>query len=250
MSGVKVFSGFSHVLAEVSIALIPLIILFAIFQLFFLKLPKSQLINILKGLILTFLGLSLFLQGVKVGFLPVGEAMGLALGGKSYNWVLIPIGFVLGFVATFAEPAVRILNYEVEKVSSGYIPQQIMLYTLSFGVGLAVAASMLRILLGIPLWYFIVPGYIIALVLIKFSTSTFVSIAFDSGGVATGPMTVTFVMAMAIGVASSIEGRDPLLIGFGMIALVALAPILSVLCLGLLFGRKEKENERKLKSQT
>ncbi len=246
MNNIQVFHGFTHVLAEVSLALIPLIILFGVFQLFFLKLPKDKLINILKGLVLTFLGLSLFLQGVKVGFLPFGEAMGIALGSKSYNWILIPVGFVLGFVATFAEPAVRILNHEVERVSSGYIPQQIMLYTLSLGVGFAVAVSMIRILLGIPLWYFVLPGYIMALVLIRFSKSTFVSIAFDSGGVATGPMTVTFVMALAIGVANSIEGRDPLLVGFGMIALVALAPILSVLSLGILYHRKEKENERRL----
>lgn len=127
-------------------------------------------------------------------------------------------GFLLGFVATFAEPAVRILNFEVEKVSGGYIPQQIMLYALSFGVGTAAAASMARILLGFPLWNIVAPGYLIALILICFSNRTFVSIAFDSGGVATGPMTVTFVMAIAIGTASSIEGRDPLLDGFGMIA--------------------------------
>ncbi len=246
MSSLQVFSGFGHILAEVSIALIPLLFLFGIFHIFFLKLPKEKLINICKGLLLTFLGLSLFLQGVKVGFFPVGEAMGMALGSGKHNWILIPIGFLLGFVATFAEPAVRILNHEVEKASSGYIPQQIMLYTLSLGVGLAVAASMVRILLGIPLWYFIVPGYAAALILLRFSSKTFISIAFDSGGVATGPMSVTFVMAIAIGVAASIEGRDPLLSGFGMIALVALAPILSVLALGLLYGRKERENERKL----
>lgn len=246
MKNIQVFNGFSHVLSEALIALIPLILLTIIFQVFFLKLPKEKLLNIFKGFILTFLGLSLFLQGVKVGFLPVGEAMGVVLGSKSYNWIIIPIGFILGFVATFAEPAVRILNFEVEKVSSGYIPQQIMLYTLSLGVGLAVAASMFRILLGFPLWYYIVPGYIIALILMRFSTREFISIAFDSGGVATGPMTVTFVMAMAIGIANSIEGRDPLLVGFGMIALVALAPILAVLLLGLLYSRKEKENERKL----
>ena len=236
-------------MTEVLFALIPLTILFIIFHIFLLKLPKSKLINISIGLILTFFGLSLFLQGVKVGFLPVGEAIGTALGSKHYNWIVIPIGFALGFVATFAEPAVRILIFEVEKVSSGYIPQKLMLYTLSLGVGLAVAASMVRILLGIPLWYFIAPGYITALFLTRFSSRTFVSIAFDSGGVATGPMTVTFVMAMAIGIASSIEGRNPLLVGFGMIALVALAPILSVLLLGLLYGRKEKEIERKLDTQ-
>ncbi len=246
MRGIQIFHGFNHVLAEVLFALIPLLILFIIFQIFFLKLPRFKLKNMFIGLILTFLGLSLFLQGVKAGFLPVGEAIGIALGSKSYNWIVIPIGFVLGFVATLAEPAVRILIFEVEKASSGSIPQQIILYTLSLGVGVAVSASMVRILLGLPLWYFIVPGYLIALILTRFSNRTFVSIAFDSGGVATGPMTVTFVMAMAIGVANSIEGRDPMLVGFGMIALVALTPILSVLLLGILYSRKEKENERKL----
>lgn len=242
--GIKIFEGFSHVLLEVAYALIPLIILFLFFQFFLLKLDKDKLIKLFKGVVLTFMGLSLFLQGVHVGFLPVGQATGMSLAVKSYNWVIIPIGFMMGFVATFAEPAVRILNYEVERVSSGYIPRQIMLYTLSIGVGLAIAASMSRILIGFPLWYVILPGYLLALTLICFSDRTFVAVAFDSGGVATGPMTVTFIMAIAIGVASSIEGRDPLIDGFGMIALVALAPILTVLVLGFIYKRKEKENER------
>lgn len=244
-----VFSGFGHILAEVLFALIPLALLTAIFQVFIVKLPKEKLYNIVAGLILAFLGLALFLQGVKIGFFPTGEAMGVALGSKPYNWITIPIGFILGFFATLAEPAVRVLNSEVEKASGGYIPQQLMLYTLSSGVGLAVAASMFRILSGLPLWYFIVPGYLLALMLIRFSSHTFISIAFDSGGVATGPMTVTFVMAVAIGVAGAIEGRDPLLVGFGMISLVALAPILSVLLLGMLYSRKEKENELRIKQE-
>jgi len=241
---IKIFYGFSHMLIEVAFALIPLSILFVFFQIFYLKLSKQKLINLAVGVVLTFIGLALFLQGVHVGFMPVGEQMGSVLGNLPNKWILIVIGFVLGFVATFAEPAVRILNYEVEKVSSGYIPQQLMLYTLSIGVAVSIALSMGRIIYGIPLWYFLVPGYLIALILIRFSTQTFVAIAFDSGGVATGPMTVTFVLAMAIGVASAVEGRDPLLDGFGMISLVALSPILSVLILGLLYGRKEKEIER------
>jgi hypothetical protein len=246
VTGIRVFTGFGHVLEEVALALIPLIILFIFFQVFFLKLPRHKLKNVFVGLVFTFIGLALFLQGVHVGFLPVGEQMGIALGNLPSKWILVVVGFILGFVATFAEPAVRILNYEVEKVSSGYIPQQVMLYTLSIGVAVSIALSMVRIIYGIPLWYFIIPGYLIALILIRFSSQTFVAIAFDSGGVATGPMTVTFVLAMAIGVASAIEGRDPLLDGFGMITLVALAPILSVLILGLLYGGKEKENEREL----
>ncbi len=244
MNAIIIFEGFGRVLLEVALALMPLVIAFLIFQVFLIKLSRDRIANLIKGIVLTFIGLSLFLQGVQVGFLPVGQAIGFALGSKPYNWVLIPVGFILGFVITFAEPTVRIMNIEVEKVSSGYIRGQLMLYTLSFGVGVAVAASMARILIGFPLWYIILPGYLLAFIMIYFSKSTFVSIAFDSGGVATGPLTVTFIMAIAIGAASSIPGRDALSDGFGMTALVALAPILAVQVLGFLYNRKEKENER------
>ncbi len=247
---INIFGGFGHVLLEVAFALIPLLIFFLFFQFFILKLPVSKLMDIIKGMFLTFWGLAFFLQGVHVGFLPAGEMMGSILGQMKHLWLLIPIGFVLGFVATFAEPAVRILNHEVEKVSGGYIPQKVMLYTLSIGVAVSIALSMVRVIVGIPLWYFIIPGYIIVLLLIKFSTRTFTAIAFDSGGVATGPMTVTFIVALSVGIATVMEGRDPLLDGFGMIALVALSPILSVLLLGLLYGRKEKENERTFESES
>lgn len=247
---INIFEGFGHVLYEVAFALIPLLIFFLFFQFFILKLPMKKLFDIFKGMFLTFWGLAFFLQGVHIGFLPAGEMMGTIMGQMEQLWILIPIGFILGFVATFAEPAVRILNHEVEKVSGGYIPQKVLLYTLSFGVAISIALSMLRIIAGIPLWYFIIPGYLLAIVLIKFSSRTFTAIAFDSGGVATGPMTVTFIVAMSVGIASVLEGRDPLLDGFGMIALVALSPILSVLTLGLLYGRKEKENERTYKSES
>ncbi|MFN7251739.1 MAG: DUF1538 domain-containing protein [Anaerobacillus sp.] len=246
---INVFKGFGHILLEVTFALLPLVIFFLIFQFFFLKLERKKLINIGKGLVLSFLGLAFFLQGVHVGFFPVGEMIGEKLGSLSYNWVLIPIGFILGFVATFAEPAVRILNHEVEKVSGGSISQNVMLYTLSIGVAFSIAISMLRILVGIPLWYFIIPGYLIAMVLMYFSSKRFTAIAFDSGGVATGPMTVTFILAIAVGVASAIEGRDPLLDGFGMIALVALSPIISVLILGLLFEGKGRERSNEHRKQ-
>jgi hypothetical protein len=243
---IQVFTGFSHVLLEVAVALFPLVIIFLFLQIWLLRFPIQRLFNIIKGLILTFIGLAFFLQGVYVGFLPVGEVIGRALGGLYHNWVLIPIGFVLGFVAVFAEPAVRVLNYEVEKASGGFIPQQLMLYTLSLGVAVSVALSMGRILFGIPLWFLVIPGYLLAFIMVYYSTPSFVAIAFDSGGVATGPMTVTFILTMALGVASAIEGRDPLIEGFGMIALVALSPVLSVLLVGLLYNKKGKEDERNL----
>ncbi len=240
---VKIFYGFGDVLFEVSMALIPLMLFFLFFQVFMLKLPWKKVKDILIGVLLTFLGLSLFLQGVHVGFLPVGREIGDIVGDWNYQWILIPVGFLLGFVATFAEPAVKVLNAEVDKVTSGYIPSKLMLYTLSIGVAISIALAMARIIYGIPLWYFIGPGYLLALSLAIISTETFTSIAFDAGGVATGPMTVTFILAIALGFSETLEGRDPLLDGFGMIALVALAPILSVLILGLIFKYNESRSD-------
>ncbi len=246
MRNIQVFAGYDVILQDLALAVIPLIVLFLFFQVCFLKLSKRKFINIIKGFVLTFVGLSIFLQGIYVGFLPAGKLMGATLAGMSHNWILIPIGFVVGFVTTLAEPAVRTLNYEVEKASGGYIPQQIMLYALSIGVAVSIALSMGRIIFGIPIWYFIFPGYLFAFVLARWTSRPFVAVAFDSGGVATGPMTVTFILAITLGAASALEGRDPLLEGFGMIAMVALSSILSVLTLGVLYGRKEKEIEREI----
>lgn len=242
MDEIKIFIGIEHVVAEVAMALVPLLLFFIFFQIFYLKLPTKKVKDIMKGVVLTFVGLTLFLQGVHVGFLPVGKEMGLIMADLPYRWVIIPIGFILGAVATFAEPAVRILNHEVDKVTAGYIPQKLMLYTLSTGVGISIALSMIRILMGIPLMYFIIPGYAIVLILAWFTSETFTSIAFDSGGVSTGPMTVTFISAMSIGISTGTEGSNPILDGFGMIALVALAPILCVLLLGTLYKLKEKKS--------
>lgn len=233
-----VFEGFDAILIEVSFALIPLVLFFLFFQVFMLKLPRQRIFQICLGFVLAFFGMAFFLQGVHIGFFPIGDMMGQALGKSELTWLVIPIGFVLGFVATFAEPAVSIVNGEVDRVTGGYISEKMMLYTVSTGVGVSVALSMIRILYGISLWYFLVPGYILALTLIFFSSKTFVAIAFDSGGVATGPMTVTFISAMSVGIATATEGRNPLTDGFGLIALVALTPIIAVLIVGLIFTKK------------
>ncbi|MCD5406695.1 MAG: DUF1538 domain-containing protein [Desulfotomaculum sp.] len=238
-----IFKGFGAIFIEMFWALVPLLAIFIVFQIFFLKLPRERVIQILSGMLLSLIGLALFLQGVKAGFFPTGMILGETMGTLPHKWIIIPVGFVLGFVATIAEPAVRILSYEVSKVSAGYIREKIMLYTLSLGVAVAVAVAMVRVIYGFPLVYILLPGYIIALLLIKFSSPKFVAIAFDSGGVATGPMAVTFVMTLVIGVATSIPGRDPLLDGFGMIALVALAPILAVLVLGLMYGERGQKED-------
>jgi hypothetical protein len=239
MSELLEFLALGEVLVEVLVALGPLLLFFVLFQILFLKLPREYVINLVKGVIMTFLGLVLFLQGVKVGFLPAGTAMGEIFGGSAQKWVLIPLGLVLGFAATIAEPAVRILSFEVEKASSGSIRARVILLALALGVSLFVALGMVRVVYGIPIHYLIVPGYLLAIVMLKFVNPTFVSIAFDAGGVATGPMTVTFVMAIAVGAATVMENRNPVLDGFGLIALVALAPILSVMTLGLLYSIKK-----------
>jgi hypothetical protein len=243
MNGLLIFQGFSGILLEVALAVLPLLLLFIILQVY-LNFPRSMMIKILKGFALAFAGLALFLQGVKIGFLPAGREIGIILGGLPHRWVLIPIGFVLGFVATLAEPAVRILSSQVEKASSGYIRDKIILYTLSLGVALFTALGMAKVVYGIPITYLVVPGYLLALLMLKFSNPTFIAIAFDSGGVATGPMTVTLIMAVAVGAASIMEGRDPVMDGFGLIALVALAPILLVMTLGFFYREREKEENQ------
>lgn len=237
-----IFKGFGELLIEVTFALVPLLAFFLVFQFIFLKLDWDKLKKILLGFAFSYIGLALFLQGVHIGFMPVGEKMGESLGDMTHSWILIPIGFVLGFVATIAEPAVRVLNKEVADVTEGYISKKAMLLTLSVGVGVAIALSMLRIQFNFSIWYYIIPGYLIAFILLFFTKKIFVSIAFDSGGVATGPMTVTFILSMAVGVASVTEGSDPLTDGFGMIALVALAPIISVLVLGIIYKKEVEEN--------
>ncbi|MGM0365076.1 MAG: DUF1538 domain-containing protein [Actinomycetota bacterium] len=231
------------IIIEVAIALIPLMVIFLIYQIFFLKLPRTEAKNIMKGMFLTFVGLVMFLYGVHIGFLPTGNTIGEVLGSLNHRWILIPIGFILGFTVTIAEPAVRVLCQEVENASSGYIQEKTMLFTISLGVAASIALAMARTLWGIHLAYFILPGYVVALALAKIISPTFTAIAFDSGGVATGPMTVTFIMAISVGAANIMEGRDAITDGFGLISLVALAPILSVVILGLLYRINERKQE-------
>jgi len=234
------FLDFRHVLAEVLMAIGPLLVFFIFFQVVYLRLPRHYVINLFKGVGLSIAGLALFLQGVQVGFLPVGSSIGNIMSGFDHLWILIPIGFILGIVATVAEPAVRILSYNVEKASAGSLKQMVILITLSLGVGLFVGLGMGKIIFGFSIYYVLIPGYLLALIMMIFCDQAFISIAFDAGGVATGPMTVTFVMAIALGLADALEGRSAVQDGFGLIALVALAPILSVMTVGLLLTAKSK----------
>jgi len=249
MNGITVFEGLGSVFVEVGLAILPLLAVFLIVQVMLLRLPKRRVVIILKGIGLTYIGFAMFMQGVNIGFFPAGTSIGEILGAKPYNWILIPIGLIAGFVITLAEPAVRVLNTQVERTTGGSIPRYVMMYTLSVGVALSVALAMARILGGISLWWFVVPGYLFAFLLIRYSAPVFISIAFDSGGIVTGPLTVAFVLPMTMGVATAVEGRSSLVEGFGMIALVALSPILTVLALGVLYRRKERLHEEHAEKQ-
>ncbi len=224
---------------EVILALTPLVVFFLLFQLVYARKPWSFVRQVLTGTGLAAAGLILFLWGVQVGFMPVAREMGAALAALQRPYLLMGLGFLFGLLATIAEPAVWVLCGQVERASAGYIPEKLMLVVLSLGVGLFVALGMGRVSFGWPLYYLLLPGYILAIILIFFSKPTFIAVAFDAGAVVTGPMIVTFVMALVVGIAGATEGRDPILDGFGLVALVALAPILSVMILGLFFERKE-----------
>jgi hypothetical protein len=238
-------NDFIDITKEVFLALIPLLIVFLLFQLVNLKLPKKQLIEVIIGIVLTFLGLAFFIFGVNIGFISNGELIGKGLGELNNKVILVMVGFILGFVVTFAEPAIQILNHEVEKATGGYINKKIILYFLSLGVALSVALSLIRILVGWPLWYLLLPGYVIAFILTRYVSPTFVAIAFDSGGVVTGPMIATFLLALVVGASSAIEGSNPLLDGFGMISMVAVVPIITVLILGILYDKSNPKGGRR-----
>ena len=237
----ELFEGMGQIFLEVAQALLPLLIFFGVFQVLFLKLPRVYVVNLVRGILVAFLGMVLFLQGVNVAFLPAGREIGEAVTAFGQQWLLIPLGFVLGFLATYAEPAVRVLGYQVAESSSGYIRESMIVYTLSFAVAISVSLGMARLVYGIPLLYILIPGYFLVIILLFLTDREFVGIAFDSGGVATGPMAVTFLLSLAVGVAAGIEGRNPVTDGFGLIALIALAPILSVLMLGILYRRTRGE---------
>ena len=222
---------------EVAMALLPIIVFFMLFQLFALKLPKSQLIKMSVGIIYTFIGLVLFLTGVNVGFLPAGAYIGSYIGGMDHSWILIPLGMIMGFFIVRAEPAVHILNDEVEYMTGGSISKNAMLWALSIGVSISVGLAMFRILYAINILYIIIPGYAIALGLTFFVPKIFTAIAFDSGGVASGPMTATFLLPFAMGACETVGGNI-LVDAFGIVAMVAMTPLVTIQVMGFIYNIK------------
>lgn len=234
-----IFITLPHVIKESVMALVPISALFLGYNFIKFKISKEELLNIFIGLGLTLLGLVLFLTAVNSGFMDMGRMLGMKIAALDTR-LLVFVGFILGLIIVLVEPAVHVLGEQIENVSGGSIPINIIRMTLSLGVGIAIALSMLRIVVpSVKLWYFLLPGFAIAILVSFFSDSIFVGIAYDAGGVASGPMTATFVLAFAQGAASSIETANVLVDGFGVIALVAMAPVVSLMLLGLVFKSKE-----------
>lgn len=228
-----------HIMFEIFIALLPIFLIFCIFNVISFKLKMKKFIKVLKGLAYTYIGLILFLTGVNAGFMEVGRVVGHSLASLDNKLIIISISFILGFVVILAEPAVHVLTEQIEDVTSGYINRKIILGSLCVGVAFAVALSIIRIIIpGLQLWHFLLPGYILSIILSYIAPNLFVGIAFDSGGVASGPMTATFVLAFAQGAAEAIDGANVLVDGFGIIAMVAMTPIVALQILGLLYKIK------------
>lgn len=228
---------------EVTMALAPLIIISIVVQKFIMKLPRMQVLRLYSGIVYTWFGIIMFLASVKSSFMPVASALGKALANKG-EFPLIITGLVFGAVVVLAEPAIWLLTEQVEEVSRGKIKRFVMLLFISIGVASAVVLSMLRITHGLSIWYFLLPGYALILALMPFCPTLFVGIAFDSGGVATGPMSSTFLLPFAIGAASVLSG-DIATASFGMIGLIAMMPIVSIEILGVVFSLITKRSEKK-----
>lgn len=244
-SSTDIFKAFVEVipkyLKESFMGILPLLLILLILQKIYFRLDMRDLRKLFTGFLYTFFGLFMFLLGVNGGFIDVGTSIGNNLVLFDNKLYIIIVGFILGVFTILAEPAVYVLTNQIEEVTSGYIKRRVVLISLSIGVGLAVALSVVRILIpNIQLWHYLLPGYFICILMIFFISELFVGIAFDTGGVATGPMTSTFILSFIQGAAYAFEDSNLIVDGFGMIAMVAMIPIIILEILGLLFKIKSK----------
>lgn len=237
--------AFPAYMKEVGIALLPIILVFVAFQLISRRFHGIQLFRIFSGLIYTYLGLVLFLTGVNVGFMPAGQYIGAEIAGGRQRWFLLPIGMIIGYFIVKAEPAVKVLTKQVEEVSNGSISEKSIEHSLSIGVAVSAALAMLRILTGISIMWFLVPGYLISLLLTFFVPQLYTAIAFDSGGVASGPMTATFLLPLAMGACEALQGNI-LTDAFGIVAMVAMTPLLTIQVLGISGSVKSRVAKRRM----
>ncbi|MBQ7714057.1 MAG: DUF1538 domain-containing protein [Oscillospiraceae bacterium] len=221
-------------LREIATALLPIMAFFALFQVTGLHLGKKTLLRIGVGLGYTYVGLVLFLTGVSVGFMPAGTFLGRTLAGVPYRWIVIPVGMLIGYYIVKAEPAVYVLMKQVEELTSGAITGAALQRSLSLGVAVSVGLAMIRVLTGVSILYFIIPGYALSLALSFFVPDLFTAIAFDSGGVASGPMTATFLLPLATGACLAVGG-NVVTDAFGVVAMVAMTPLVAIQLLGVVY---------------
>lgn len=237
----RLFSAaFPTYFRDVALALLPIAAFFGVFQAVKLRIRKTELMRIGVGIIYTYLGLVCFLTGANVGFMPLGNYVGQLIGSLEQRWIIIPIGMVIGYFIVSAEPAVHVLNKQVEEMTSGAIPHRAMGLSLSVGVAVSVGLAMMRVLTGLPIMFLLIPGYAIALLLSFFVPPIFTSIAFDSGGVASGPMTATFLLPLAMGLCTAVGGNvaeD----AFGVVAMVAMTPLITIQIMGLIFKLRSQK---------
>ena len=236
---------FPKYIEEIAISVLPIVVFFGIFQLISRDINKRSLIKIFIGLGYTYVGLVLFLTGVNVGFMPAGNFLGQTIAGLPYAWIIVPIGMIIGYFIVLAEPAVFVLTKQVEEMTSGAISAKAMGLSLSIGVASSVGLAMIRVLTGISIMYFLVPGYVIALVLTFFVPKIFTAIAFDSGGVASGPMTATFLLPFAMGACKALGGNI-ITDAFGIVAMVAMTPLITIQIMGLIFKIKEYNRHKNI----
>lgn len=224
---------------EMAVALLPIVAIFFVFQFVTIKMSGRSLAKICIGILYTYVGLVLFLTGVNVGFSSLGSVLGSVLA-ENMKYALIPLSMLLGWFIISAEPAVAVLEKQIEDVSAGAIPGKAIKMSLSVAIALAMGLSALRVITGISIMWFMIPGYAIALILSFFVPDIYTAIAFDSGGVASGPMTATFMLQFMIG-ASATLGGNPIKDAFGIVALVAMMPLISIQIVGFIYGRKSAD---------
>ena len=232
--------GIPVYIEEIAISLLPIVLFFGIFQIFVLKLNKRNLVKILIGLLYTYVGLVLFLTGANVGFIPAGNYLGQVIAALRYPWIIVPIGMVIGYFIVKAEPAVYVLNKQVEQMTDGAISAKAMGTSLSLGVACSLGLAMIRVLTGISILWFLIPGYVIALSISFFVPKIYTAIAFDSGGVASGPMTATFLLPFAQG-ACMVLGGNIVTDAFGVVAMVAMTPLITIQILGLVSQMQKRK---------
>ena len=228
-----------HYIKEMASSIFPIVFFFGLFELFARDINKHTVIKIVVGLVETYVGLVLFLTGVNVGFMPAGNYLGQTIAQLPYAWIIVPLGMLIGYFIVKAEPAVYVLTKQVEEITSGAISAKAMGLALSLGVSASVGLAMIRVLTGISILYFIAPGYFIALILTFFVPKLFTAIAFDSGGVASGPMTATFLLPFAMGACETLGGNI-ITDAFGIVSMVAMTPLITIQTMGLIFRIKER----------